>query len=588
MLWTRYVPADGGAATLRVEVAEDPRFARIAVRGTAIAGPATDFCAHARPAGLRPGRHYYYRFTAPDGERSPIGRTRTLPAGSLTKLRIGVFSCANATSGWFNAYAHAAARDDLDLIVHLGDYIYESPVDRSDAIAKLAAQRDIQPHGEAVTLADYRLRYASYRADAGLQALHLRHPMIAMWDDHETANNSWKDGAKGHGPEDGDWGTRKRAGVQAFREWLPMGDLDYAHYQLGDLATMFRLETRLIARSRQLEFPPPSKGTDPKAAMIAFRDGPLADPARTMMGATQEAWLADGIAASVRHGTRWQLLAQQVILAPSRLPPVTPDWYAPGIVPGQREQAELALAAKLGDAGVPTGFDRWDGYPAARDRLLESAARAQANLVVLSGDSHNGWGFDLTHGGERTGVEFAGQSVSSFGIDKRFGGDPATIAAAFLAANPDLRYCDTSRRGYMLLDLDRESATGEWLFLPSLDTPSDDGAGTRAHGLRARRQQARAGVIRRTSARRTGTPVRQSSVTIGCVPASSSTTASIAATSRTLPLGETDQLRCACVVRLYVRIGPIASRQRRRVPPYRRTRMENRRSLTSAAVMRGR
>ncbi|RVT90898.1 alkaline phosphatase D family protein [Sphingomonas crocodyli] len=474
-LWTRFVTADGAEARLKVEVAEDEGFRRIAARGTATASPINDHCAHARPSGLRPGRWYHYRFIAPDGSISPIGRTRTLPAGSIDAFRIGVFSCANATSGWFNAYAHAAARDDLDLIVHLGDYIYESPTDRSDAIAELATSRAIMPTGEAISLADYRLRYASYRADPALQELHRRFPMIVMWDDHETANNSWTEGAKNHGPEDGNWDVRKAAGVRAFREWLPMGDADYASYQIGDLATLFRLETRLIARTKQLELSDILRaGGDPRVAAEAFRKGPLADPARTMMGAKQEKWLTDAIARSTRDGTRWQILAQQTVMAPILLPKVTSSWYAPTVRPGPNAEAELRFAAMLTQMGIAEGMDRWDGYPAARDRLLGAAAHARANLVVLSGDSHNAWASDLIHDGAPVGVEFAGHSVSSLGIDKRFGGDPQTIAADFIATNPKLKWCDTSRRGYMVTNLTRNAASNEWLFLPSLTTRSTE------------------------------------------------------------------------------------------------------------------
>lgn len=469
VLWTRYVPGDGGVSTLTVEIADDARFSRIVSRGTATAGPATDFCAHAYPTGLKPGRWYFYRFVAPDGRTSPIGRTRTLPTGRPARFRIGVFSCANATSGWFNAYAHAAVRDDLDLIVHLGDYIYESPVDRSDALAALAIARDVRPRGEAVSLADYRLRYASYRADPGLQELHRNFPMIAMWDDHETANNSWEGGAKNHGLDDGAWDVRKAAGVRAFREWLPMGDADYERYQIGDLATLFRLETRLLARSQQLEIGSALFGTgDPRQAIATFRNGPLADPARTMMGAAQERWLADGIAGSASDGTRWQVLAQQVIMAPTRLPKITPGWFPAGTASSARDQAELRIAGMLSDAGMPMGLDRWDGYPAARDRLLAGAASARANLVVLSGDSHNAWAYELALKGRPVGVEFAGHSVSSLGVEKRFGGDAANIARDFTAANPGLKWCDTSRRGYMVTDLTRDAVSNDWVFLPSL------------------------------------------------------------------------------------------------------------------------
>ncbi|WP_181008352.1 alkaline phosphatase D family protein [Sphingomonas montanisoli] len=475
VLWTRFIAAEGGETTLAVEVAEDDRFKRIAARGTTTASPINDHCAHARPAGLKPGRWYYYRFTAPDGSMSPVGRTRTLPAGSIESFRIGVFSCANATSGWFNAYAHAATREDIDLIVHLGDYIYESPTDRSDAIPALAKAREIAPTGETISLIDYRLRYASYRADPALQELHRRFPMITMWDDHETANNSWTNGAKNHGPEDGPWEIRKAAGIRAFREWLPMANADYASYQIGDLATMFRLETRLIGRTKQLELSEILRaGGDPRAAAEAFRKGPLADPARTMMGAAQEQWLRDGIARSTRDGTRWQILAQQTVMAPLLLPTVKPSWYAPNVAPAPKAEAELRFAAMLTQMGIPEGLDRWDGYPAARDRLLGSAAQAKANLVVLSGDSHNAWASDLVHDGKPVGVEFAGHSVSSFGIDKRFGGDPKAIAADFTATNPLLKWCDTSRRGYMVVNLTRSAASNEWLFLPSLTTRSTE------------------------------------------------------------------------------------------------------------------
>ncbi len=473
MLWTRYVPADGAETTLGVEVAEDERFARVVSRGTAKAGPASDYCAHARPADLRPGRWYYYRFTAPGGATSPIGRTRTLPAGSLDRFRIGVVSCANATSGWFNAYAHAAMRDDLDLIVHTGDYIYESPVDRSDALAALAAARDVQPKGEAVSLADYRLRYASYRADPGLMELHRRFPMIAIWDDHEVANNSWKDGAKNHGPGDGEWRVRAAAGMRAHREWLPMAQAEYDRYQIGDLATLFRLETRLVGRTKQLDLGAALFGaSDPAAAVAAFRDGPLAAADRTMMGATQERWLADGLASSTAAGTPWQILAQQVIMAPTRLPAVTPAWFPPGTTLSPRDEAELSAAVSLAKAGLPMGLDRWDGYPAARARLLDAAARANADLVVLSGDSHNAWAYDLEHEGKPIGVEFAGHSVSSLGLEKRFAGDPRAIARDFVATNAGLTWCDTSRRGYMVLDITPERVSNEWLFLPSRDSQS--------------------------------------------------------------------------------------------------------------------
>ncbi len=467
VLWSRYVGLTG-AAELRLELARDPGFTAIVSRGTALSSPATDYCVHARVEDLQPGRWYFYRFVAPGGEISPIGRTRTLPADPLNRFRIGVFSCANATSGWFNAYGHAAARNDLDLLVHLGDYIYESPVDRSDALEALALARRIQPSGEAIQLADYRLRYASYRADPDLLELHRHYPMINIWDDHEIANNAWQHGASNHDEGEGTWADRKAAAMQAFREWVPMGTAPYSHYQIGDLATLFRIETRLVGRTQQLRLADALAGrSDVSAAVREFQTGPLASPDRTMMGAVQEEWLADGMVQSVQSGTRWQVLAQQVIMAPTRLPNVTQEWFAPGTVLDDEQQGQLATAEALSRLGLPLGLDRWDGYPAARDRLLNAAVRANAELVVLSGDSHNAWAYELVHGGQPAGVELAVQGVSSLGLEKRFGGDPRAIAAGFVEANPALKWCDTSQRGYMVLDMSPAGLTNEWLFLPS-------------------------------------------------------------------------------------------------------------------------
>lgn len=467
-LWTRFVPASGAAVSLQVEIASDMAFRRIAARSTAKAGPETDFCTKVRSEGLEPGQWYYYRFTAPDGQVSDTGRTRTLPSGPLGQFRIGVFSCANVTSGWFNAYGHAAARNDLDLVVHLGDYIYESKLTRSDALKELAVSRGIQPQHETVSLLDYRLRYASYRRDADLQALHRAYPMIAMCDDHETVNNSWQHGAENHGTDEGPWEARMGAAMQAWHEWMPMQPEPYTRYELGDLASLFRLETRILARSKQLDLAAWLKDKpDLAAAAIAFRDGPLADPHRTMMGPEQEKWLADGLAGSVATGTKWQILAQQVIMGTTIMPHGYMAWFPTDAPPSETKRAELERAVQLGALGIPTSMDRWDGYPAARGRVLAAAQSAGADLVVLSGDSHNGWTYDLDHAGKPAGVEFAGHSVSSLGMDKRYSGDPSAIARSYLDSNPALKWCDTSQRGYMVVDVRPEAVTNEWLFLPS-------------------------------------------------------------------------------------------------------------------------
>ena len=465
VLWTRYLSPD--PVNLRVEVAEDEAFGRIVARGEAFASPATDCVAKIRATGLEAGRRYFYRFTAPGGERSETGRTQTLPVGRVDRFRVAVFSCANATSGWFNAYAHAAARNDIDLVLHLGDYIYESPLDRPDAVEMLAERRSLAPSHETLSLIDYRLRYASYRADPDLAALHRAFPMVAVPDDHESANNAWSGGASGHQPDEGSWEVRKAAAVRAWAEWLPMGEGAYGHYEIGDLASLYRLETRLTGRDRQLDIEPVIAGSrDIPKAVAAFKARDLADPHRTMMGAAQEKWLYDGFRRSGGQKA-WQILAQQVIMGPMMLPETMTQWFADPATLDAEARQELEIAAMLGRADVPARFDRWDGYPAARNRLLGAAQAAGANLITLSGDSHNAWAYNLSANGKPAGVEFAGQSVSSFGMERRFTADSTRIAADLLARNPELKWCDTQHRGYMTIDITPDAVEAEWLFLPS-------------------------------------------------------------------------------------------------------------------------
>jgi len=485
MLWTRYVPPAGGGGGLRWQVSHGEDFARIARQGSVTADPGHDFCVKPVVRGLQPGRYYYYRFTDASGRHSPVGRTRTLPEGPTVGFRIGIFSCANMGFGWFNAYAHAAARRDLDLILHLGDYFYEFARGAYPSEADALPGRLVEPEGEAASLAGYRLRLAAYRSDPDLQRLHQMFPMVMMWDDHESANDSWHGGAANHQAEtEGSWDARKAASRRAYREWLPVSENDWESYEIGDLATLFRPETRLTARSRPLSLGAVlGAGGDPGAALAAFRDGPWRDPARTMMGVEQEAWLAAGLRRSAAARTPWQLLGQQVIMGSSRLAPEVAAMVTPAAA--ERVRREVAAGIAASRAGLPFNLDRWDGYPAARERLLRAALDADANLIVLSGDSHNAWGFELDLAGTAAGVEFAGQSVTSPGYEAYMPWvDPAELARVSVAFNPQLKWIDTSRRGYMTLDLTPQRATGEWLFLDTVRRRSTALAGRHAMTVR--------------------------------------------------------------------------------------------------------
>jgi len=466
MLWTRYVPE--GAERVDYEVASDADFGRIVARGSVAPDPERDFCLKPIVRGLRPGRTYFYRFRA-GNQTSPVGRARTLPEGPTARFNVAVFSCANLPGGWFNAYGHAAARDDIDLVLHLGDYFYEYQEGRYPRGRPSLPGRVLDPQSEVVHLADYRLRYAAYRADPDLQRLHQMFPMVMMWDDHESANNSWSGGAENHQPaSEGPWEVRKAAAMRACREWLPVSDENWESYEIGDLATIFRPETRLTGRSQ----PPGYFGAlageaDIVAGLTRFRDGAWRDPARTMLGAAQEAWLANGLRRSARQGTKWQVIAQQVVMGHAALPTQIANWLTPQASAELRVQVQIGVAA--GRLGLPFTLDTWDGYPAARDRLLRAALDADANLVVLSGDSHNAWAFDLSLDGTPAGAEFAGQSVTSWGYESYLPWvDPADLARAMVGFNRGLKWAETGRRGYMTVALTPAHASAEWLFLDTV------------------------------------------------------------------------------------------------------------------------
>jgi alkaline phosphatase D len=481
MLWSRHVPIRGDSSRLGWEVREEGNPRRVVAEGTVLATPETDFCVKVTATGLKPGRRYSYRFLNLDGAAAAVGRTRTLPEGRTPRFTLGVFSCSNLAFGHFNAYAHAADRADLDLLVHLGDYLYEYERGKYPAKGQALADRILEPAGETVALADYRLRHAAYRSDPDLRRLHASAPMVMMWDDHESANDSWSGGAENHDPaKEGPWSARKAAAQRAYREWLPVSDNAWESYEIGDLATLFRPETRLTARSRRLEFAEAlRKGEDIKASLMRFRDGPWRDPQRTMLGTGQEAWLAGAFKRSAGQGTRWQILAQQTIMGSFALPLEARSWLRAD-APDQVKRL-TAVGSAASEVGLPLNLDAWDGYPAARDRLLRSALDADSNLVVLSGDSHNGWAFDLDLAGTPAGAEFAGMSVTSPGLEAYTPGvAPAEVARALRARNPALKWADLQRRGYMTLTLTRERATGEWLSLDTVRTRSTRLAGRHA------------------------------------------------------------------------------------------------------------
>lgn len=472
LVWTRY-RGRTGPVPLRVELAADAGFRRIAARGAAVATPEADWTARTTLTGLEPGRRWFYRFRGPDGSVSPTGRTATLAEGLPPRFAMAVFSCANLPFGWFNAYGHAARDPDIDLAVHLGDYLYEYARGIYPSAAQTVTGRTIEPAGELVHLADYRARYASYRCDPDLLALHAHVPWLAVWDDHEFADNAWTDGAYNHDPaRQGDWHDRRAAAAQAWREWMPVSaDNRWGVRDIGTLASLLTLETRTTGRTAEADFYPlQSPAADRRKRLIAFREGDWQRPDRRMLGEGQETWLLGELPAAARR-TRYQILIQSVPMGMTVMPDAALDWVPAG---GAAARDEVALLVDAGRVGLPMNMDNWNGYPAQRARILDAASAADARLIVLSGDSHNSWYYRLQdRHGRIAAVELAVPSVTSPGFESWFPRqDPDVVHRALVDANPELLWADTAHRGYGRVILTPDTAQLQWLRSAPIDRRS--------------------------------------------------------------------------------------------------------------------
>ncbi len=481
VIWTRVTPA-AGPVEVAWTMARDRDLADVVASGAALTDAARDFTVKVDVAGLEPGRAYHYGF-AVGGARSPVARTRTLPAGPVDSFTLAVASCANFPAGWFHVYRHIAARGDADLVVFLGDYIYEyGPGGFATGWGMRRGRAPDPPH-ETVTLADYRARHAQYKTDPDLQAAHAVLPWIAIWDDHETADDSDRDGAGNHDPSEGDWSARKRASLQSYFEWMPVREPApgrarealWRTFEIGDLATLQMLETRLSARSPGLTWddaglPRDADPNDPDdlASMTDFVNDVVGDPGRDLLGPAQLADVAASLRASAAAGKPWTLLGNQVVMARTVSPDFTrtlPFWVR-WLAKLQRREARQAL--NLSRFGVPMNLDQWDGYPAERERLYAAARDAGAQLITLTGDSHMFFVNDLVAAdGTRMGVELGATSVSSpspFNLVKVPGVD---VASQVEEANVEVRHLSGLDRGYIALTLTPERAVAE---LRTIDT----------------------------------------------------------------------------------------------------------------------
>ena len=474
LLWTRVSPPMGtsGSVAVSCDIATSADFSDARTIDV-VATPTRDHCVKLVVDGLQPGTTYHYRFrTATDTSRA--GTTKTLPVGDTPSARFAVVSCANWQEGYFHAYDRIARRhadDPYDALLHLGDYFYEYGL-REDAV------RPHDPPVETVRLADYRARHAQYRTDPSLQAATALMPLIPIWDDHESANDSARDGAQNHQPAtEGSWEDRKAAALRAYYEWMPVRDPDtpghfWRSYSFGDLATVTAVETRLSARAESL-------AVEDYVDMITggeaerFRTDVLGDPRREMFGEVQRDFIVDSFARSKREGQPWRVLANQVIMTRLLTPdlnPYVPEEALAKIRP-QWEGIDDFLA--LSRYNVPLYPDSWDGYPAARDVFFDALREAGVtDMMVLTGDAHEFWANALTASdGERVGVEFVTSSVSSATLADYLGEATADYALLMTRENDDAKYYNALHNGFTDVTLIRNKAVVEMVGVRGLDNP---------------------------------------------------------------------------------------------------------------------
>lgn len=513
ILWTHArVGSTNEAVELTWQTATDAGFRTLVSTGRVSASADTGFTAKVDATGLAAGNLYYYRFIDAAGNASPVGITRTLPKADVSSVKFAVLSCSLYSEGFFHTYA-AAANSDAEYALHLGDYIYEygsDPAKYGNADA-VALNRVTAPANDIVSLDDYRTRYARYRSDTDLQALHARMPFIAVWDDHEFADNAYKDGAANHeAATQGEWAIRKANAARAYHEWLPIrtdasGDRlkIYRRFDFGQLLTLHMLDTRIEGRDRQYD----SFGdADGGIARYAAGLGSGSDASRRMISTAQQGWLIDGIRQS---SAAWQVLGNQDIMARMWMPASVLQAQQTALGnPTATNQAAIQtaisdfLAAKVSRAAglaltptqaallspttnprLPFNLDAWDGYPLQRESILQSVKALDKRLVTLSGDSHNGWFADLTTlAGETVGVEFACASVTSPGFEGLGLGSFAPVLdgsaavaqlgtaaiGAGLGLVDDLNYADTRQRGYLQFTVTANAVKGEYIYVSTI------------------------------------------------------------------------------------------------------------------------
>lgn len=510
ILWTRITPQD---TSLRLEVvweiATDDKFTQVINTGKVQTASAQDFTVKVDADKLKSGQTYYYRFKF-GSVISPVGRTKTLPE-TTSSVQFAVCSCSNYPAGYFYVYKEMA-KQEVDAIIHLGDYIYEYGKDgyATEEAVKLGRTLAADNDKEIIKLDDYRKRYALYHTDSDLQAAHARHPFIVIWDDHELANDAWKDGAENHQANEGNFLDRKLAALQAYFEWMPIRPVSatdhlniYRQFDFGSLVQLTMLDTRILARDKQLDYANymTASGLD-----IAKFQTDLTSTTRTLMGYTQREWLQKKLAQST---ATWNVLGQQVLMAKMLIPAellLSLSAITSGNVTAETlakmnqqiiELVTLKVRLKGGDPTLtaaekarvttvaPYNLDAWDGYYAEREILYGTLKALNKKVVVLAGDTHNAWSADLhTQAGDFVGVELATSSVSSPGMEKYLSIPLAQLQQfemAFTTLIDELNYTNLNQRGYLKVSFTAQQVQADWVFVNSIKEKTYTVDTARAH-----------------------------------------------------------------------------------------------------------
>ena len=510
IIWTRVTPTDS-SARLEVlwEVAKDADFKHITATGKVLTTAAQDFTVKVDVTGLAAGQVYFYRFKSAS-KYSITGQTKTL-ATQVQSVQFAVCSCSNYPAGYFHVYKEMA-KQDVDVVIHLGDYIYEYGMGGYATEEAVAMGRTLADdnNAEIIRLDDYRKRYALYRLDPDLQAAHQRHPFIVIWDDHELANDTWEKGAENHQSDtEGDFLERKLAALAAYFEWMPIRPIDdqhikiYRQFDFGTLVQLTMLDTRIIARNVQLDYANYMTAT---GLDIAKFQADLINPARSLMGVEQRNWLLQKLQQST---ATWNVLGQQILMSKMFVPAellmslaeITAGNPSPETLSKITTQITelLEIKARM-DAGDPTvtpeekarlavtapyNLDAWDGYFAEREILYGTLAQLKKKVVVLAGDTHNAWASDLSSkDGVLVGVELATSSVSSPGLEKYLSIPMQQLQAfefAFTSLIEELNYCNLNQRGYLKVHFTAEQVQADWIFVDTIKNKEYIVDETRSH-----------------------------------------------------------------------------------------------------------